>query len=429
MSSIIIVILLPFFLIAIILCFFFFLVSLFRKPGNNSQTKKESYDHDHHNKHNKDQYLEEYYQFYFHRRIDPISLDYYRNLSVKMVDDLSSYRQRVMDGYQKAQSAHLIVAGLVRNAESNIPHLRWLDSQFLSAFSSVQWVIVENNSRDDTRARLLEWSSSSYSPSSSSPFLPSLSEGDDAEGEEKKQEEEERDPSPVHILCPFDLHHGNHHECFLPSYRKEFGHDPSYERIRRLAHLRNFYLDYIQLHLIPKSSASTVLPSSDFFLMVLDCDLHGDVPLDGIMHSLSYMFEFPSISGIACNGLVPDPEPSKSLKMSSPRFSYYDTFAYVEEGEPIEWPSLRAQQRHHWTVRSKTSGRSASDLDRLRPVKSAFGGMALYRWEAIQRSGARYSHSAHPQRYSCEHSHFHGAVGGSMFVNPRMLYIIDNFVD
>jgi hypothetical protein len=99
-------------------------------------------------------------------------------------------------------------------------------------------------------------------------------------------------------------------------------------------------------------------------------------------------------------------------------FFYYDSFAHVEENEPIMWENAADKAQHDTFVHMHITHRYSSQMVPDK-VTSAFGGIALYKIASILKR--RYNYSA--EYLCCEHSFFHESM--HVYVNPRFLFLIE----
>lgn len=322
-------------------------------------------------------FLINFYESSFYRKPDPVTTLYYSTMSIpQMNQELDHYKLKVEAGKKLAHSQHILLTGLIRNNSGNIGFIQHFVKELRSHFASVQLLMVENNSDDNTRQELLQWCFQD---------------------------------TGIQLLCPFDMDQVNHPDCYLSEFDSRIDHGISRDRIYRLSHLRNFYLDYIQ---------TRVKWQQYHYLFVMDFDLNGELPMDGIFHTLWEFSNNPAISGIACNGIVID-----QVSMDRP-FRYYDSFAHIDTGDPITWDNSFDKQSHDMEVLHNITDRYTKSM-KLDPVTSAFGGFCIYNIHHIYQTKARYSYTSFPQgRVSCEHSHFHLQLG-SLYVNPRMVFHIN----
>lgn len=99
-------------------------------------------------------------------------------------------------------------------------------------------------------------------------------------------------------------------------------------------------------------------------------------------------------------------------------FYYYDSFAHVEENEPIAWEDTASKSQHDRTVHLHVTHRYSS-LMKPDKVRSAFGGVVLYKLSKIKD----HMYGSSPDHYSCEHSFFHRGI--NIYVDPRFIFLIE----
>lgn len=306
----------------------------------------------------------------FKRPMDPIHLAYYKrstsNLpsakSLQFIrNDLRKYKSEVDVGMNKAKQSKIVITGLLQNGARHIPELRDRCEELVSYFQDYRIIILENNSVDSSRKDLLDWSASN---------------------------------SRVKILCQ-DPFVANSKECVIDRVSDVRDKSPLPPRIQKMATLRNIYLEHIYHYY------------KDFdYLCVMDMDLEGDLHPDGFLHSVGLIN--PKIDGVACNGM---------LRLDDEGFYYYDSFAYTEENDMPAMTDMTQKSEHDSYVHIYMTQLYTSQMVPDR-VHSAFGGCALYNLKSM--STKRYNYSQHA--YVCEHTFFH--EGKSMYVNPRMVFLI-----
>jgi hypothetical protein len=169
----------------------------------------------------------------------------------------------------------------------------------------------------------------------------------------------------------------------------------SARRIHKMANLRNHYLDYVERNNL----------SADY-LMVVDLDVV-KIDLNGIIHSFRVKEPWDALTAYGY---------SLSPKLTR---RYHDTYALVENGcehMPQTEKSIKESQ-YKWASLSKEKS--------LVRVFSAYGGLAIYKFEAIEK--LRYqllSNDDDRVEVRCEHFSLHKQMheGGfsNIFINPRM---------
>jgi glycosyltransferase involved in cell wall biosynthesis len=317
----------------------------------------------------------ELYIKHLNRPPDPVIMKYFSSRSTEVIDtEVNIYLRQVKEGARSCLRHKVVLAGLIRNAESNISFVMKTYASLKAIFSEIVFLIVENDSSDKTRALLLDWA--------------------------------KIDPSII-ILCDHDMTE-NAPFCEIQGH-ETFHTDkvPFVRRIKKLSYLRNVYLRYIK--------NNDRLSLFDY-MCVMDLDLSGHLFIDGIYHSFYHMDRESSLSALACNGMVH----KKPLSVST-TFEYYDSFAFIELGEPFEWATEFDKFSHDQDVLVYTTKRYTTDMS-LDQVNSAFGGFCIYKLQDVLSRNAEYSFSKN-NKLSCEHSHFHKNLR-KICVNPRMIFLI-----
>lgn len=303
--------------------------------------------------------IQDLFQKNIYRPIDAYNLQYCQNKNLDLVyKEYEKYTNEVHDGMKQMKNKKIIVAGLIYNAESQIPHLReWFNNLKLLCYEC-HIVIVENNSVDRTRDFCQVWRDS--------------------------------DPKYVHLVCDTV-------QCDQEWMEDlQFDKSPFSKRIRKMSFLRNKYVNYINQY----------FKNMDY-VFVMDFDLRGTLFWDGIFHSIYQMNKNLGINAIACNGVV------------NGTFLYYDSFAYAKDKSELRWNNTMDKQSHDSDVLKYVSKKYKETLD-LDIVKSAFGGFCIYRFNDIL--GKYYSYEEN--KFTCEHCILHEQLD-LMYVNPRMIFIID----
>lgn len=345
--------------------FFLFLFWYFRVPKEKFQPEENPW---------YEKTIEEFFNR-FQRDLDPIHVRYfdthckYQSLqkNIQWIQkDLEKYQQEVLLGEKASKNSSIIIAGLIRNGAFQIAELKQRCSGIISHFKSYKIIIVENNSTDNTRDFLLEWV--------------------------------KEDPNVI-LLCQ-DIFSVNHTECDISNLfpkSENLGASPLPARIQKMSFLRNIYLKHIQHYY------------SDYdYLCVMDMDLKGNLYLDGFLQSFFLLSSSKNIDAIACNGVIQN---------SEDHFYYYDSFAHIELGDPYVWENQTAKSNHDKYVHTHITLKYSTKMN-LDRVRSAFGGVVLYKMDKIKNASYDFS----PNFFSCEHSYFHKNL--TIMVNPRFIFII-----
>jgi glycosyltransferase involved in cell wall biosynthesis len=269
----------------------------------------------------------------------------------------------------------VVFCGLIRDNEAQIPYIRkqlcdWGDKYF----QDYHIIIVENDSKDGTRQKLLEW--------------------------------QREDPKRIHILgCGL-----NRLECKL-NLDKTIEHVANVKRIKKMAYLRNLYLDYLY--------ANNHLFADVNYVIVTDLDLKGSIYEDGFASTSLQFEQNPHISAISANGITQQPIPIPILGMELDMFYYYDTYAHEEHTQTsINYISSLINTTFF------TYG------DAIVPVRSAFSGFTTYRYDVLRNIRYKtYIEQCDENILSlngttiCEHVGLNRQLG-DVYLNPSMMFII-----
>ncbi|RYE19056.1 MAG: hypothetical protein EOP45_13220 [Sphingobacteriaceae bacterium] len=214
----------------------------------------------------------------------------------------------------------LILCGLMRDCSQVIPHVQKEVSDMCQLFQKVHVIIVENDSKDNTREELLRWAQSS----------PDVT---------------------IEILgCGL-----NTPECVLQLCETSTLNGIGQTRIAKMVYLRNLYLKHI------KESPS--LRTYDY-CAVMDMDLIGDLSTNGLAHT-GYVFESDvTIDAVATNGWA-----QNFMNM----MSFYDFYAYRTASTLRPFKHLNP---FNISVTNDFTGQAYK-------VDSAFGGFAIYKTSAL----------------------------------------------
>ena len=303
--------------------------------------------------------IEDFFQMNLFRPIDPFLKEYYSTKNIEISkNQILDYSEEVKHGMRILKSKKIIVTGLIYNAESQIEYLKKWYSTLKSLCKECHMVIVENNSTDRTREFCKKW---------------------------KKE-----NPEFIHLVCE-SIH------CDR-DWQVSYDKSPFSIRIRKMAFLRNKYVEYISKN-FDKQHFDHVF--------VMDFDLRGALFWDGVFHSIFQFFHNPSIDVIACNGIL-----AGSLL-------YYDSFAYAKDKSELRWNSLIDKQNHDQDVLQNTSRKYQTSIE-MDKVFSAFGGFCIYNFKTFR--GKRYGYEEN--RFACEHCIYHEQFE-NVQINPKMLFIIE----
>jgi hypothetical protein len=266
----------------------------------------------------------------------------------------------VAAGYDRMARSRVCICALARDCaralSTNLPLLDKLCARFASAHV----VIVENDSKDDSKAVLRSWA---------------------------------RQRSGITLLLD-DFGTQRVPDAWSTT------HNPNYSRFRvdNMAFHRNRYLDQ-----------AAALPDLDY-LIVIDIDLHR-IDIDGIAHSFGQTIPWDAQFA---NGRMSHPWRAELGDF------YWDTYALWELGDSE--PQTQQKLEDYWQLLHPLEAGLP-----LFAVQSAFGGLGVYRWDAVRghRYGVEENTGDGRVEVICEHCFIHRrmieAGHNRLFINPSML--------
>ena len=257
-------------------------------------------------------------------------LSFYTPDSFAVPENLREDHDRLINqGSVIMKSKKAVIAILVRDQESKLPEIEKKAERVGNMFNDYRIVVVENDSKDDTRAYLLRWT--------------------------------HRNPRVTVLGCGI-----NADKCSM-KFPKTEGHHVDRPRIEKMTHLRNIYLDHVKNH----------LPSWDY-LLIWDLDAVGMVYLDGIAHSIGYLEENPDVDIACANGIY--------------RWGvltlFYDTYATLSKGENfhIDMKTPHDIRKGLWEHQYQR-GEPPEEVD------SCFSGFTIYRIPSLLPPEVKYDMS------------------------------------
>ena len=154
-------------------------------------------------------------------------------------DLMDNHDKLVNQGKQYMRSQRVVICTLLRDVSTKIASIIRRTEKIASFFGDYRILIVENDSKDDTRKKLLEWS--------------------------------QKNNKVVVLGCGENVE-----KCEMKLPKTE-GHSVYKSRIDKMVKLRNIYLDEIKERY------------TDFnYVIVWDMDIIGSVYIDGIQNSFGY---------------------------------------------------------------------------------------------------------------------------------------------
>ena len=266
----------------------------------------------------------------------------------------------------KPEKAKIVVCGSVRDAERGLRKNIPVMKDVLTRFLDYRIIMIENDSKDTTKELLSQWR--------------------DEEGEKMTAIMEDTDATST-----------------IPTSSNVVGVNTLFchKRIDQRAHLRNKYMDVME----------QVLHNDNFepdYLMVVDMDV-AQLYADAIMTSFDGEREWDAVCAFGYST-------SPKLKRR-----YHDTYAltlWEEKEEPQTEAKIKAYADRFGNLKH---------TDEWIRVASGFGGVAIYRYEAIK--GIRYSEPAMENNdpkveAKCEHFSIYKQIiergYDKLYINPAM---------
>lgn len=263
-------------------------------------------------------------------------------------------------GLDYYKTKNVIIAGLIRDSADSIDIMKKNVAKFASIFASYKVLVIENDSKDDTREILLEWAKSN-------PNITVLGCGINAD------------------TCELNLPPA--------SYKTK-----NEKRIRKMVLLRNIYMDYI-------AQNSSLFTNFDF-LVAIDFDIKGTFYLDGIGSSGYNFMSKKELDGICANGL------GLSDMIVGVYKRYHDPYAHKEIGE-IGSDSL-FNVGNFWQIPNCDHG----DPKKLR---SCFNGLTIYRLSSIINK--KYTYDIERGETLCEHVTFNSQMN-NIYIDPGLIFVV-----
>lgn len=283
------------------------------------------------------------------------------------------------DGKDYMENSTIVFTGLIRDKVNNIPYYKYYFSKLGNYFKDYRVVIVENDSKDGTREKLLEWA--------------------------------REDPKVIILGCGVNVP-----KCEM-KLMETYKHSITKPRLEKMVLLRNTYLEYIKKNL-----------SNFDFMFIIDLDIIGSAYIEGISDSFYYFQKYPQIDCISCNSKF-NRVRNWQFNFFKPNLVYYDPFALklrdhktIFKGDIDDWAEL---------IESKTD--ISHKKDGLLPVSSAFAGLSICRIKSVVNSNAKYATNSDEvddkkvhKELICEHVPFYNKMK-EVYLNPKLLFYVKSF--
>lgn len=225
-------------------------------------------------------------------------------------------------GFSRMSKKSIVICVLLRDVSNKIKEIREKAEKLGKRFEDYRVLIVENDSKDGTRKKLLKW---------------------------------RNDNDKVIILgCGIN----SEKECRIPTAEKKtVGHNVDRERINKMVVLRNIYLDFVKKNMMDYD-----------YCAVWDMDVVGTVYIDGVANSLGYLSDRENIDAMCSYGIY----------RWGPLKIYYDTYAHIDEGDNFHI-NLK-------TIHDIKKGLGVQYERGTPPVKviSCFGGFTIYKIKSLE---------------------------------------------
>ncbi len=298
----------------------------------------------------------------------------------KSINVSEGFNQTEIDmGREYFKSKKVAFCGLIRDGEKRIPHLISKIENMGKYFKEWEVLIVENDSKDDTRKMLLDWASINKS---------------------------------VFILGCDGV---NLPECKL-NMKETVDHDFTDYRIVKMAKLRNIYLEELK----KREDIDLVI--------VLDLDLISEIDEKGFLKTGYELSVNNDIKAVCSNGLGGDNrflsfmDYKLKKKLGTP-YHYYDTYAYRDLDDKIT-PRRHKLFYDFLYRRDPDTWENNKDV-KLKKVRSCFGGLTIYRKDALINS----SYGTYKDMNGgiiCEHEFLNEQIDGVYHSNELLHFIYEN---
>ena len=276
-------------------------------------------------------------------------------------------------GKEYLKTKKVSFCGLIRDGEERLPHVISKVEKIAKYFKDWEVLIVENDSKDNTRRMLLDWSNKT-----------------------KK----------VSVLGCGGI---NLPECKL-NMKPTIEHDISDYRITKMATLRNIYLDELRKR-------------DDIDLVIVwDFDLISEIDEKGLFETAYKLSTNNEINAVCANGIIKhDALPfmtGETIKkeIGVPLYFYYDTYAYREIGDKMDL--LKNKGFYDFIY----SNPDKCDDNKIKKVRTCFGGFTIYKKDALLKSKYGTYKDANDKAI-CEHEFLNENIDG-VYHSKELLHLV-----
>ncbi len=277
-------------------------------------------------------------------------------------------------GKEYLKTKKVAFCGLIRDGEERLPHVISKVERIAKYFKDWEVLIVENDSKDNTRRILLDWSNKT-----------------------KK----------VSVLGCEGI---NLPECKL-NMKRTIEHEITDYRITKMATLRNIYLNELRKR-------------DDIDLVIVwDFDLISEIDEKGLFETAYKLSTNNEINAVCANGIIKhDALPfmtGETIKkeIGVPLYFYYDPFAYRELKDKIT--PLKTKPYYDIIY---SNPEKCDDGTLIKKVRSCFGGFTIYRKNALLKSiyGTYKDANKSP---ICEHEFLNENIDG-VYHSKELLHLV-----
>lgn len=250
------------------------------------------------------------------------SMSFFTPSSFKIMNE-DRYNSVTSKGFEVASQKKIVICGLVRDISSRFNMIRKKVERLGAIFKDYHVLIVENDSKDDSRQKLLDWHASN--------------------------------PRVDILGCGYNVN-----SCKM-KFPKTEGHGVDRPRIQKMAHLRSIYLDEIKSNFDKKEWD---------YVAVWDLDIIGSVYIDGIANSIGHFDEDKEIDAMCANGFY----------QWGPLTLYYDTYAHLDPEDSFHIDLKTVHDIKKGVGVRYSRGHEPVD------VTSCFSGFTLYRRDILDEA-------------------------------------------
>ncbi|CAF0807017.1 unnamed protein product [Rotaria sordida] len=276
-------------------------------------------------------------------------------------------KTRIEEGQKYLSQNRVIICGLIRDRETHIKRLKQQLNEITIFFADYAIVIVENDSKDNTRHELINWA---------------------------------KIDKHIHIIdCNNEINSIS--LCNLSLVATNIKSIPDILRIEKMVQLRNIYMNYIDKH--------NLLKQFDY-VIIEDFDLTTYTYLNGLFSTGFYLKYDSTIDAICSNGIFYNKLFGNMITYET----YFDPYAHKDK-QNQNWSKI---YNDIWS----TIFRKYSCNEGLIHVQSCFSGRTIYRYKSIK--GKRYRKYIDQYKQAiCENIGLHETIK-NVYINSEMIFYI-----